>query len=273
MGQLPNSHNRMRLKDDEVALIQKYRNKNGAKRYLAIGCIHIPFHNTFVLNGIIEMMKIEKFDGIIWGGDFLDMGALSSYEKGKINKSNVSLSDEYFAGNGVLDIFDSLLSKDAEKYFLFGNHESRYHKWLSDVNNNKYGDLINPIDALRLKDRGYEVYSDYMNDVLELGSLHIMHGFYYNIHCAKKHMDVFRRNVLFFHTHRVQMFREGDFCGYNAGCLANISSPAFNYATKGMKSAWANAFAVVTIDGDRHFVNTVNCVDNKFEFGGRIYGG
>lgn len=244
---------------------------NDSKKYLVLGCVHVPFNNKQIMQGILKMLSRERFDGIILAGDFLDMGALSSYEKGKVNKSGVTLSEEYEEANNLLDMFDDLLPEDALKVFMFGNHCNRYYRWLSDVNNSKYGDIINPIENLKLKERGYEVYNDYANDIYKLGSLNIMHGEYYNIHCAKKHLDVFRRNILFFHTHRVQVHREGEFASYNGGFLGDKNSPAFNYAKRGMKSAWANAFAVVTLTEDEHFVNLINCINNKFEYNGVIY--
>ena len=122
-------------------------------------------------------------------------------------------------------------------------------------------------------ERNYEVYDDYANDVLHLGSLGVMHGEYYNIHCAKKHLDVFRRNIIFFHTHRVQMHREGDFCAYNGGCLIDMKSPAFSYAPRGMKSAWGNGFAEVIVTENNHFVNIINCIGDKFTYNNKTYGG
>ena len=243
-------------------------------RYLVIGCVHVPFNNKKLTQGLFDLMKDVNYKGIIIAGDFLDMGALSTYEKGKLSNTGVTLEDEYIAGNQFLNIIDQLLPKNATKVFMFGNHCHRYWKWKSDVDNSKYGDSLNPITSLALEQRGYDVYHDYVNDIYNLGSLGIMHGEYFNIHCAKKHLDVFRRNILFFHTHRFQIHREGDFAAYNAGFLGDKKSPAFNYAKRGMKAAWANGFAEVTLmDSGEHFVNLISCVNDKFAVNGKVYGG
>ena len=236
-----------------------------------MGCVHVPFHNRKLMKGVLDLMDTYNFAGIIIGGDFLDMASLSEYEKGKINHTWVKLDEEYGEANKLLDEFDKRIS--GEKVFLFGNHENRYFRWLADVNNNKYGDLINPIHSLNLEKRGYTVYSDYKNDKHKLGTLYILHGEFYNIHVAKKTLDTWRRNILFYHTHRMQVYREGEFCAYNGGCLADLSSPAFNYAPMSTKIKWANAFNLIHLDGKKHYVDTINCYDNSFVYAGVKYGG
>ena len=263
--------NRPRLNTEQLKVVQQMKGNGNVKSYLVMGCLHIPFHNKHIMKGIYDLMKCRKFDGLLIGGDFLDMGALSSYEKGKINKTGINLEDEYFAGNIVLDELESGLPKNAEKVFMFGNHENRYYRWLADVDNNKYGNLIDPIEALKLKKRGWTVYNEYKKDQHRIGSLHVFHGDFWNIHVAKKTLDTWKRNVLFWHTHRSQMYREGDFCAYNVGFLGNINSEAFDYAPRSQKNKWANGFAIVHVIENRHYVEMINCVGNGFVYGGVWY--
>jgi predicted phosphodiesterase len=263
---------RPRLNEGQNDIIMAAKGHSDIKSYLVLGCVHVPFQNRIIMDGIHKMMQAYDFDGVVLNGDFLDMGSLSDYEKGKVNKTGITLEEEYEEANIELDILDSLLKNDSKKVYLFGNHENRYHRWKSDVNNSKYGNLMEPVEALKLKDRGYKVFENYQDDHYELGSLQVFHGFYYNVHSAKKHLDVFRRNVLYNHTHRVQMYREGDFCAWNAGYLGNVNAPCFDYASRAMKSAWANAFAIVHLDKDRHYVDIVNCVNNSFVYNGVKYG-
>ncbi len=263
---------RPRLNDGQNDIVLAAKGNSDIKSYIVLGCIHVPFQNKSIMEGIYKLISTYSFDGVIFNGDFLDMGSLSDYEKGKISKTGITLEEEYVEGNKVLDVFDKYI-EGTENVFLFGNHCARYFRWKADVNNSKYGDLMDPIDALKLEDRGYKVLSNYQDDYYELGSLQVFHGHYYNVHSAKKHLDVFRRNVLYNHTHRVQMYREGDFCAWNAGFLGNINAPCFDYASRAMKSAWANAFAIVHLDGDRHYVDIINCVENSFVYGGVKYEG
>ena len=264
---------RPRLSQKQSEEVDVMKGKGEIKSYLALGCPHIPFHNKKIMQGIFDLMDTYRFDGLILGGDFIDMASLSSYEKGRVNRTGITLEEEYAQANEILSTLDSKLPKKAKKVYMFGNHENRYWKWLSDVDNSKYGDLLNPTKALNLEKRGYSVYEDYKNDQYKLGSLHIVHGDYWNIHVARKMILVWKRNMLFWHTHRVQLHREGDYCGYNSGFLGDINSPAFDYASASMKSAWGNAFSIIYLDGRRHYVNIINCVGNEFIYNGVRYGG
>lgn len=266
---------RPRLNEKHNNTVLAMKGQRNIKSYIVLGCLHIPFHNQSLLKGVVDLMSTYKYDGIILAGDVLDMGALSDYERGKVSNTNVSLREEYDAGNEILNIFDDLLDHNDNplKVFLFGNHEARYWRWLSDVNNSKLGDVLNPATELNLHDRGYIVKDNYQVDYYKLGALQIMHGEYFNIHTAKKHLDVFRRNVLYFHTHRVQLYREGDFCAWNCGTLAEKDAPCFDYAKRGMKMQWANGFAIVHIDSEKnHYVEQINCVDGNFIYNGVMYG-
>jgi predicted phosphodiesterase len=234
-----------------------------------MGCVHVPFYSKQIINGILELKEKNKIDGIVLAGDFLDMGSLSQYDSGKVSSTGVSLEMEYRVGNMLLD---ELQSGIKNKVFLYGNHEARYFKWLSKVDNNKIGDILHPTKALGLKKRGFQVIEDYQNEWFELARLHIFHGWYHTVNASKKHLDVLRRNCLFFHTHRIGSHREGDFASHNCGFLGDINSPAFNYATWPMKSNWANGFAIVHEDGKNHWINTIECVNNQFVYNGVKYG-
>lgn len=265
------NENRPRLNEGQLEIVRQMKGSGNIKSYLCLGCLHVPFHNKKIFNGILKLMDSRQFAGIIFGGDFLDMGALSSYEKGKINKTGITLEDEYFSANLVLDEFDKRLPRDAEKVFMFGNHENRYYRWLADVDNSKYGKLIDPINALGLLSRRYKVFNDYKRDQFKLSSLNIVHGDFWNIHVAKKTLDTWRRNTLFWHTHRVQIHREGDFCAYNAGFLGDIVSEAFDYAPLSQKIKWANGYAIVHVAEKRHYVDLINCVEDRFTYAGVMY--
>ena len=271
---MTDSQFRPRLSKKEYHLIKRYRGEdanNREKSAVVLGCVHVPFHNRELIDKVIKLIRDTKPDEIILNGDFVDCNALSDYERGKVSKTNVTLEEEYEEANKVLDRMEKA-SPNSKIVYLFGNHEERYFRWKADVNNSKYGDMLNPVKALGLEERGAKVITDYKKGYHMFGDLEIMHGEYHNIHVAKKHLETFHSNVLFAHTHRVQTYREGKTCAYNMGWLGDKNAPAFSYAPRGMMSKWAEAFAFLNMDsyGKTH-VNMIECANNSFYFGGMKY--
>lgn len=245
--------------------------KSQIKTYIVSGCWHVPFHNKTLYSGFKSLVRDVNPDGFVIAGDFIDAGSLGEYERGKMSHTGITLEDEYNAANVVLDEMDSILKEDCQKFYLWGNHCNRYHRWKADVNNSKYGDLLNPTKAMKLIERGYSVYEDYQNDYIELGSLQVFHGYYYNIHVAKKHLDTLRRNSMFVHTHREQMYREGKFASWNIGFMGDINAACFSYAPRTMRESWANSFALVHLTEKDFFVEPINVVNSHFIYGCKRY--
>lgn len=242
--------------------------------HLVLGCVHVPFQNQKVLDGIYQLMQDVEFDGLHLIGDFLDLNTLSSHDKGRFTAvPNLTLDDEYEAGNKVLDNLDSLLPEYALKTYLYGNHEDRWNRYMADMQAAKTP-LTSPENALKLTERGYAAFTKWNKDFFILGKhLELLHGEYFCVHTAKKHLDVLRSSCLFAHTHRIQTFVEGNSAAFNIGYLGNRDSATFSYAGRAQKSMWQNGFATVTIDenGD-YFVEQVIVCNDKFVYGGKIYG-
>lgn len=246
---------------------------NKAGQYLVLGCAHVPFHNKALLDGIGKLMADVKFDGLILNGDWLDCNSLSGHDRGKFTViPELNLTAEYKAGEEELSKLLSNLDKDALKVYLYGNHEDRYWRFIADMQQAKTPPL-SPTEGLKLTEKGFIVLENYSNHYMTLGEhLDIMHGVYFNDHCAKKHIDRFRGSVLFAHTHRIQSFVEGRVGGFNIGWLGDANHKAFNYADRGMKASWQNGFAIVTIDEQgNYYVEQVFCNNNKFYRNGKCY--
>lgn len=243
--------------------------------YIILGCMHTPFHNKALFNGICDLIINIGNDikGFILAGDFLDLNSLSGHDRGRFTAiPGLDLTVEYTAGNVILNLFDSLLPKTCEKAFLFGNHEDRAYRFMADMQNAKTP-IVLPIEGLGLYERGYNVHDKWNQDAIKLGEhLEILHGIYWNQYATKKHLDVLRTSCLFYHTHRIQSYVEGNSAAFNGGFLGDIASPVFNYASRGMKSQWQNGFNIVQIDenGD-FFMNQIITCNNRFVYNGKIY--
>jgi hypothetical protein len=261
--------------DINSPLIKRVKNDrlNMPGLYLVLPCVHVPFHNKVFWNAMLKyIMKYrDVIQGILIIGDFLDMNSLSNHDKGFIAIPGVTLDYEYKEGNKALDELDQAMGRtNYTKYYLFGNHEDRYFRTIREINNSKYGSsLLSPITALKLVERGYNVLSDWKNDSIKLGPhLELMHGEFITAHAAKKHIDVYRKSIVFAHTHRINSYLEGQTAGYNIGFMGDSESPAFGYASRGMKSNWNNGMGLVHLDDSMYFnFQQVIWYDNCFYIG------
>ena len=243
--------------------------------HIVLGCWHVPFHNKTLHKGVRKLIEDYKSEikGFHLIGDFLDLNALSSHDRGKFTSiPGLTLSQEYKAGNIALDQLTENLESNCWKTYLYGNHEDRYNRWMRDMNNAKTP-LISPKESLKLNERGFQTKTSWSQDYFKLGKyLDIFHGIYFSIHSAKAHMDKLRGSCMYAHTHRIQQYIEGNTGSFNIGAGADFSSPAFGYASRAMKSQWQNGFAVVMIDEDGSYHTTqVICQNGRFYFGGKKY--
>jgi predicted phosphodiesterase len=251
--------------------------KKKLEKWLVVSDVHRPFHNKVLWSKLLQLIKDlgSSLYGIVLAGDYLDLYTLGSYNTESLaNLSGLTLQDEYIDGLEGMDDLNKALRKDCKKYFLFGNHEDRYFRHIKEKDNAKYGGaLLNPVEALYLHEKGWEVKTDWMSDYFTLGDhLDVIHGIYTSVNAAKTHLDKTQHSVMFGHTHRVQCFHNGNKAAYNIGGLYDIKSKGFNYMQRLQRETWANGFAIVNINDDGEFyVEQVNVWADKFLAEGKIY--
>jgi predicted phosphodiesterase len=251
--------------------------KKKLEKWLVVSDVHRPFHNKVLWSKLLQLIKDlgNSLYGFVLAGDYLDLYTLGSYNTESLaNLSGLTLQDEYIDGLEGMDDLNKALRKDCKKYFLFGNHEDRYFRHIKEKDNAKYGGaLLNPVEALYLHEKGWEVKTDWMSDYFTLGDhLDVIHGIYTSVNAAKTHLDKTTHSVMFGHTHRVQCFHNGNKAAYNIGGLYDIKSKGFNYMQRLQRETWANGFAIVNINDDGEFyVEQVNVWADNFLAEGKIY--
>lgn len=275
-------YNRTTIKNKEWDEFRKWKeskNIQPVKRsedgmHLVIGCAHCPYENQELVVKLCSFISDykHKIAGFHLIGDFMNMGALSPHNDKTVDLTGYTLGQEYFAGNKLLDVFDSVLPKNIRKTYLGGNHEFWYDRYVSNIKNFKTADALpSPYDALKLVQRGYEVKTDWKEDFFIVGSYHLIHGLYCSTNPCKAHIDKLRQNVLFAHTHRVGQYFEGKLHGMNIGTLADINSEGFKYSSRIERQAWNNGFGVITVQGDYSQAELIVCTDNSFTYAGKKY--
>lgn len=272
-----NRTERLRLTKYESKIIESVRNGNGIEQWIILPDVHRPFHNQILWGKVLQLIKDlgTSLYGINISGDFSDLYTLGSYNAESLGLlQGITLEDEYTnSRTGIIELEESS-HKDVKKQFLFGNHEDRYFRELNKKDNAKYGNALkNPIEALELDERGWDVKTNWKDDYFTLGEhLDVMHGMFTSVHAAYNHLLKTNHSCLFGHTHRVQSYNLGNRAAYNIGGLYDKDNKAFHYMPRIQREAWANGFARVYIDGNGYFfVEQINIWNNCFYTNGKMY--
>ena len=134
--------------------------------------------------------------------------------------------------------------------------------------------LVEPESQLKLNERGYKIYQ--YNEIIPFGKLNLTHGIYAGANPTKKHLDELKVNVMFGHTHTMEIkmasspARQIAFSGYNVGCLCNMMPDYM----KNKPHGWTHGFAVVYLYENGYFeVNMIRILDGRFIYNGKVYQG
>lgn len=265
-----------------IGKVRSNKTKEGTEPFFSInlGCYHFPFHDKAQWEATVRLIhwlgdRVTLDLNLV--GDMMDMNSISRHGKGKKAKiAGLTLSEEYQEGNKELDKLNGATIR--KKRYLYGNHENWYYVHMSEIDNAKLGEDVikSPKEALKLEERGFEVFTDYVNDRFQIGNLIVTHGSYFNTHAALKHLEAFKQNVLFFHTHRMQSFtdsgRDGTITGYNGGCGVHRTSQVFNYADQATRTRWEQGLSVTFTDelGHTH-VDLLHWKNERFIYMGHQF--
>lgn len=242
--------------------------------WLILPDIHCPWHDVKLLKKVCQLAHRIKPYGLVFSGDFLDLYSLSRHNKDSLYKlKDISLSWEYEQGEKLIgEIMSSC--KPVQKHFLYGNHEDNFLRYKQDRDNAKTGDAIeSPEQALRLEEQGFTVYTNWMDDSVEIGNnLEVIHGSYTCRHVGAKAAEEHEGSVMVGHSHRFNSEVTGKRGGWNIGWLGDKDSPAFRYMPKAKRRKWCNAFALAHVLDDGSFIaQPVQCWGGRFVVDGRVY--
>jgi hypothetical protein len=244
--------------------------------HLVIGCVHIPFHHKGTWNAFLEIANSlgDELKSINLIGDITDMHSISRHSKGKITIPGLTLWQEYEETNKELNKLEEAIHPNTNKHYLYGNHEDWYNQHMAEVDNAKLGNdvIASPLEAMSYRERGFTVQTNWKDAHITLGDIELIHGTYCNIHSAKKHLDVMKRNVMYVHTHSVGIYTEKDLCSYNIGWAGDRDSKAFGYMTRIQKEKWRNGFASVYVDSNgKSHPNQLLWTNGGIHFRGKLY--
>ena len=244
------------------------------KKFLYVADQHVPEYNVPANRAIHKLMDDIKFDGFRIVGDFMDMSPISHWNEHKRKTLETQrLKEHYIIGNVLLDEYDKRLPKNCDKAYFWGNHEDWYNQLIEKLP--VLEGMLNPTEELHLEKRGYKVYEK-MNHIEKIGRLSVTHGVYANVHAVKKHIDEFKTNVMFFHTHRIgsrsssSPAKEIAIIGYNVGCLCD-KNPDY---LRNKPNKWSHGFAIVYyLPTGYFFVQNIRIIKGRFIYNNKLYDG
>lgn len=192
-----------------------------------ISDVHFPFEHSKLLNTSIDIIREEKVNTLVLGGDIIDFYTTSSFV---IDKTAVFISQEI---ERTTEFLASLRRKfKGEIIYLSGNHEERIQKYIL-----KRADVLAPLlknklsltELLQLEKHKIQ----YCDKPFRIGKLYYLHGHEKRmtaqvVHAALNILRWLNRSFIAGHFHRFQMtlIKEVDKSlkgGWISGCLMDIN--------------------------------------------------
>ena len=127
---------------------------------VAAGDFQFPFEDPEVYASFLTFLAAERPDRIVLTGDVLDLTAVSAYDKDP--RLGMPVQEELAHTHRRLAEIRASAGPESQIFFLYGNHEARFSKWLAK----KTPELVGMTDA-----EGREILS--LANLLRLDALDI----------------------------------------------------------------------------------------------------
>ncbi len=224
---------------------------------------HFPIADMAAIRVVCKAIELVKPSIYVDLGDTTEAEAFSHWKWKRKKKPPIDyilpeMDKELKEVNKCMDIIDYSLDKVdcKERYFCQGNHEL----WLDQfVEEHAYLPQYKTEKALMLKERGYKFYHN--SRFLKIGKLYFHHGnFYGGQYHAANHLRKLGCNIIYGHTHDVQMHSAtmlgGQVSAISLGCLKDMTVEA-NAWLGGREHNWSHAFAIVDFFDKGYFTTDI----------------
>jgi len=241
------------------------------QRWVVMNDLQIPFEDKPVLwDLVVPFVRDLKPYGIVLNGDIVDNHEISDFSKDpKYRRMDLEAERK-----GLGRLLTALAPVTKERWYLEGNHEDRYRRyvWSRVPELAAAGGMPSFAEAFHLADHGFQ-HKPYGGYVM-LGKLLVTHGFVVAQDSgvsAKRHFTRLGTSVLIGHTHRAGVFHRrnqmGDHAAYENGCLCRLDG--LGYA---QFPDWQQAFSVIDVfPGGMFNVNLLRILARRtFIYGGTV---
>jgi predicted phosphodiesterase len=221
---------------------------------LLISDLHIPYHDIDAITIALEYGVEHKVNTIVINGDMLDFCRISRFET---DFSKRSVKQEFDSAKHFLRALRQIFPS-AEIYWIKGNHDQRYEKYLfqkaSEIWDDPYFRLE---ERLRLNEERVHLIDDKI--LVKAGKLaithghHIFKGIFTPVSPARGAYMKAKQSVIVGHLHRSSHHVESDMEGnlnaaWSTGCMCQLKmdySPLISNSQHG--------FAHVTVEKNGDF--------------------
>jgi len=118
------------------------------------------------------------------------------------------------------------------------------------------------------------IYKKWKEDRHELApNLFAFHGEFCTKYPARAHLDKQKVSGIFVHTHRMDIAFDGENRSmYNIGFAGDKEAECFKYASRHIRDAWVNGFALVNVDENGNsYITVIKVVNGEFMYNGKKY--
>jgi len=223
---------------------------------------HAPQSDPAVDAIVTDFLADFKPHYRVAGGDWQTVDQVSNFN----NESDLDLKDEFEEN-------EARLLQWKITHYLEGNHEFRLRR-LGTSLDRRLRSLVDLARNLHLKDHGIRLLPYHpIKGVLRIGSLKVLHGFYYNEYMAKKTALTYGTCV-FGHAHRFQTFQSREafdnHVGFSIGMLGKLNQ---QWAESSSPKGWAQGFVFGYLHRNGWYdLYPVRINRDRVAINGKVYG-
>ena len=244
--------------------------RGGAKTGVVANDFHIPYEDKKAVESFLVFLQEHKPSYVFLNGDIGDWYMLSSFDKNPARLH--TLQSDLDAAHDLLKTIRGILPKSMI-FLLDGNHEDRLrrHLWSKDPQ-------LSSLRCLELSNlyrlTGLDIVSVPYEEGLRVNDkLLILHGNIIGAHSgytAKRMFEKHGGSGIHGHTHRggthLRRNRDGVFGWWENYCMCSLNPDWIKHPN------WQQGFSMVHFVGSRFWVESVQIIEGKFVYGGKMYG-
>ncbi len=212
------------------------------KRTVIAGDHHVPYQDKLAVKLWLKFLEWYKPEVLILNGDIMDCFAISKFTKSPLEGKR--LKDEIKETKKLLRQIVAV-TPNCTRYYIFGNHENRLHKYMAN-NASEIYELVALEDLLGLEDDFIVVNSSHVENFVQIGDIYVGHWNRVSKHSAytvKNIIDDRGVSIVQSHTHRMGMhvhkYMDRTVYGWEIGCLCD-TDPDYVVSPN-----WQSGFAVI----------------------------